>query len=215
MTTVSAVERFRQIAAEERFRGWPLVGEYRLGDKIPFFGQVLEYQLKTGRGVEDYFSLIRSFGWVVVFGLTGNHQVVTLVQWKPGVNQASWELPPGGIGRTDPGMSEDVILAKTQEVYLRETGFGGGEWDYLGRVVIETGKYRGAGPDDHGLAAHMFLATGLSQMVDQRNPAPNEIMETLMIPLEEFWEVIDSGLFVEASALSCALLALRKLGVPS
>jgi hypothetical protein len=36
-------------------------------------------------------------------------------------------------------------------------------------------------------------------------------METLEIPLEDFQDVIESGLFKETSALSCALLALIQL----
>lgn len=138
--------------------------------------------------------------------------MITLVQWKPGVNRASWELPPGGIGRISPQATPEEVLERTKEVYLRETGFGGGKWHELGHIMIETGKYRGAGPDHHGLPAHMYLATGLARFQDARNPDPNEIMETLMFPYDELDEVIDSGLFVEESALCCALLALRNLG---
>jgi len=208
---MSATARFKELAGEERFRGWPLVGEAELGYKIPFFGQVLAYKLRTGNGVEEYYSLLRHFGWSVCFGVTTEGQVITLVQWKPGINQAGWELPPGGIGRIKPDALPDEILARTQEAYLRETGYGEGRWHYLGRVMIETGKYRGAGPEDHGLPAHLFLATGLEKTAEARKPNANEIMANLMVPLEEFEEVIDSGLFVETSAVPCALLALRKL----
>ena len=77
--------------------------------------------------------------------------------------------------------------------------------------MIETGKYRGAGPDDHGLPAHLFLATDLQWMQDARKPNPNEIMETLMVPLGEFSKVLKSGLFVEESAVVCAYKALIEL----
>lgn len=211
-TKVNAVARFKELAAEPRFQGWPLVGTPELGDKIPFFGQTLKYQLQTGNGVEDYVSIIRHFGWCVVFGVTTEEQVITLVQWKPGVNRASWELPPGGIGKIEPGITLGDLHIKTGEAYRKETGYGGGEWLYLGSTDVESGKYRGAGPDDHGLPAHMFLATGLTQTAAARSPNPNEIMETLMVPLDEFWGVIDSGQFREVSALPCAMLALRQLG---
>jgi len=211
----TAIERFKEIASEKRFNGWPIVGEPRLGAKIPYFGQILEYDLETGVGdtkkIEQYASILRHFGWVVVFGVTISNKVVTIVQWKPGVNQASWELPPGGIGRVHPDATQEEVLSKTQEFYLRETGFGGGKWEYLGNVMIESGKYRGAGPDDHGLPAHMYLATELEQLGEARNPNSNEIMENLLVPLEEFEDVIDSKKFREASALPCALLSLRKL----
>lgn len=209
---MKTIARFKEIASQPRFKGWPLVGDVRLGEKIPFFGQPMHYQLETGNGIEDYCSIIRHFGWSVVFGVTADSQVITLVQWKPGVNRASWELPPGGIGKVAPDIDPAELLRKTQESYLKETGFGGSSWLYLGSADVESGKYRGAGPDDHGLPAHMFLATGLEQLLEGRNPNANKVMETLMVPLGEFGEVIDSGLFREVSALPCALLALRRLG---
>jgi hypothetical protein len=208
---MAAIEKFQALAAEERFKGWPMVGEAVLGEKIPFFGQVMEYKLRNGNGIEDYYSIIRHFGWCVCFGVTTESNVITLVQWKPGVNQASWELPPGGIGKIAPGTSLAEIQVTSETVYQKETGYGNGHWTYLGHLMVETGKYRGAGPCDHGLPAHMFLAEGLEKIEDARCPNRNEIMETLMVPLDEFESVIDSGFFVEASALPCALLALRAL----
>ena len=57
----------------------------------------------------------------------------------------------------------------------------------------------------------MYLATGIEKQGEARKPNLNEIMELLEVPLGEFDDVIDSGLFVETSAHSCALLALRRL----
>ena len=215
MNIPTSVHRFRQLAAEERFQGWPLVGEPQLGEKIPFFGQPIHYQLQTGNGVENYTSILRHFGWVVVFGvieLYGRKNVITLVQWKPGVNCASWELPPGGIGKLASDASQEDILAQTQMVYQQETGFGNGTFSYLGHTMIETGKFRGAGPDDHGLPAHMYLATGLQQLAGVRQPNQNEIMTTLFVPLDEFRDVLSSGCFTETSAVVCAYRALMELG---
>lgn len=206
-----AVQRFKELAAEKRFKGWPLVGEYEFGEKIPFFGQMLNYQLQTGNGVENYTSLLRHFGWVVVFGVTKDNKVITLAQWKPGLNQADWVLPPGGIGRVKPGATQEELLAKTREFYLKETGYAGGEWTYLGNVLIETGKFRGASPEDHGLPAHMYLAVDLEEQQEARKPNLNEIMETVMVPLDEWDAVIASKLFKECSSLPCALLALEEL----
>lgn len=212
MSHNSIIEKFLRISNEDRFKGWPIVGEPTLGEKIPFFGQTLNYQLKTGNGIEDYTSVIRHFGWAVVFGVTeiaGVKQVITLVQWKPGVNCASWELSPGGIGRFE---STKGIEYETKKSYLKETGYGGGVFKYLGHVMIETGKFRGADANDHGLPAHMFLATDLVHLQDARNPEANEIMETLMVPLCEFKDILKTNLFVETSAVACAYKALVELG---
>lgn len=208
---MNAIEKFKRLAAAPRFQGWPIVGESQLGPKIDFFGQALNYQLQTPAGVENYTSILRHFGWAVVFGVTADQEVITLCQWKPGVNRASWELPPGGIGKVSPNVTLPMIEDSTYEAYLKETGYSDGTWSYLGHVMIETGKYRGAGPDDHGLPAHLFLIRDLRRIMDARRPAANEIMETIMVPLSEFWDVIDSGLFTETSAVACALLALRRL----
>jgi hypothetical protein len=209
---MSSIEKFRDLAEQNRFKGWPVIGEPELGQKIPFFGQVLHYTLQTGNGPEGYASILRHFGWSVVFGVTEKKEVITLCQWKPGVNQASWELPPGGIGKIDPKATVEEITQKTRDTYLKETGFDSGKFGYLGNVLIETGKFRGAKPDDHGLPAHLFLATDLVQIQHARNPNPNEIMETLFVPLSEFPEVLDSGLFNETSAVACAYKALIKIG---
>jgi len=210
---MNAIQKFRELSSEDRFKGWPVVGKPELGLKIPYFGQVLNYKLRTPNGVQDYTSIIRQFGWSMCFGLTTNQEVVTLCQWKPGVNQATWEMPPGGIGKISPTASLEEIKEKTQQTYLKETGLGNGEFTYLGHIMIETGKYRGAGPDDHGLKAHLFLATHLSQIQDARDPALNEVMETILVPLDEFPEVLACGDFAEESAVVCAYKALLALGV--
>lgn len=209
---MKAIEQFLSIASQKKFQGWPLIGEYQLGEKIPFFGQVLQYTLETGNGHEDYFSIIRHFGWAVVFAVNTEEKVITLVQWKPGVNQASWELAPGGIGKISPGTSVSEIQGITQKMFLNETGYGEGSWDYLGKVVIETGKYRGSGTNDHGLFAHLFLASGVVMKTKARQPNRNEIIENLEVPLGDFLNILESGYFTETSAVACAYKALVKLG---
>lgn len=211
---MNAVKKFQTIANEPQFAGWPIIGKPRIWKrKIPFFGKIMQYHLKTGNGKESYYSIIRNFGWAVCFGVTTDNNVITLVQWKPGVNQASWELPPGGIGPIAPGTELEEIQSVTEKAYLKETGYGKGNFSYLGHIIIESGKYRGSGPNEHGLPAHLFMARNLVKMQEARDPEKNEIMRTLEVPFEEFQEVLDSGLFVEASAVACAYKALCKLGL--
>lgn len=208
----NSIKTFKDLSQQDKFKGWPVIGEVIQGEKIPYFGHPINYNLQTGNGVESYTSLIRQFGWAVAFGLTKDNKVITLGQWKPGVNRISWELPPGGIGKVVTEIPAEEVLSRTEAAYLKETGYGNGEWSYLGKIDIETGKYRGTTPDDHGLPAHLFLVTGLEKIQDSRNPNPNEIMETIMVPLDEFPAVLESGLFLEESAVACAYKALLKLG---
>ncbi|MBI4032692.1 hypothetical protein HY374_03235 [Candidatus Berkelbacteria bacterium] len=210
---MNAVEKFRQLAAEPRFQGWPLVGVPVVFAGLPYFGAALKERRETPNGVEEYFPLQRTFYWMVTFGITVDGLVPTLCQWKMGVNGPSWELPPGGVGKFEHEPTSEELMARTQEIYLRETGFGGGEWAYLGYTLIETGKFRGPTPQSRGLKAHMSMATGLESVQAARAPLANEIMETLLVPLGEFRRVLESGLFTEISAALCARAALEKLGL--
>lgn len=159
----------------------------------------------------DYYTLLRHFGWSVVFGVTSDEQTITIIQWKPGVNKSSWELPPGGIGKIEEETSFDLIQEKTKDFYQKETGYGRGKWQYLGSVEIETGKYRGATSKSQGFKAHLWLATGLKK-ISETHHEPEEKIIPLLVPLKEFREVLESGLFVETSAVCCSLRALIKLG---
>jgi len=209
------IKAFEKVRDRINSKIWPQIGEVEnFGEKIPFFGQVIKYSLQTDKGPEDYYSIARHFGWSVVFGITKDAKIITLVQWKPGVNQASWELPPGGIGKIGPEASQEEILAKTKEFYLKETGYTSSDkfWTYLGNALVETGKYRGADEHGHGLPAHMFMAMNLEKIQEARQPNPNEIMETMEIPVADFREVLDSGYFNEISAALCAYKAQTKLG---
>lgn len=210
---MTAIDKFLSLSKEKRFQGWSLVEKSKTTTKIPFFGESVNYKFKTGNGIEDYTFILRHFGWAVTFGIvnkTPDPYVVTLCQWKPGVNQASWELPPGGIGKMKERTIKE-IETKTKEVYLRETGYGKGQWSYLGYVMIETAKYRGVDLKAHGFKAHLFLANNV-EMVQAATPNPNEIIEIIPVPLKEFRNVLESGLFIEESAVACAYKSLIKLG---
>lgn len=211
-----SINKFKANSRKDKFKGWPKTNKAAKETVIPFFGKTVTYELTTGNGKEDYTTILRHFGWAVVFGVTeinGIKNVITLCQWKPGVNKASWELPPGGIGKVDSKATPKEILNKTKEIYLKETGYGKGKWKNLGHIIIESAKYRGASLSDHGLKAHLFLAADLKLISEKRKPNPNEIIETLMVPLKEFKEVLESGLFVEESAVVCAYKALIELKI--
>lgn len=190
--------------------GWPIVSteEYT---SVPFFGKVLKQVRDVNGKYEEYYNILRCFGWSVAFGITTLKEVLTLIQWKPGVNMGLWELPPGGIGKIDEEVSLETILEKTKEIYERETGYGMGVWTYLGHIMIETGKYRGATSDSHGLKAHLWLAEGLER-IGNFNHLAEEKIRLLPVRLIDFKDVLDSGLFTEESAVACAYKALLRIG---
>lgn len=187
--------------------GWPTISRESFVS-IPFFGEIIKETRNINGKPHDYWNVIRHFGWSVTFGIThDSEEVLTLIQWKPGVNRGSWELPPGGIGKIAEDSSQEIILQRTKDVYLRETGYGGGNWSYLGHILIETGKYRGASSDSNGLRAHMWLAENLVNQSTIAH-ADNELIKVFPVPVRDFRKVLESGLFVEESAVVCAYKAL-------
>ncbi|MCK4781626.1 hypothetical protein KAS79_01730 [Candidatus Parcubacteria bacterium] len=205
------VRKAKEIMEMDGLKEWPVVST-EIVKTIPYFGKVIKQIRNVNGEMMDYYNILRHFGWSVTFGVTADNQVLTLIQWKPGVNQASWELPPGGIGKIDEEAELDLIQEKTKEFYQKETGYGNGKWKYLGYVIIETGKYRGATVNSHGLKAHLWLATELEKISDTTHAAEEKIT-MLPVPLNEFMKVLDSGMFVETSAVCCAYKALLKLGI--
>lgn len=205
------VKRARELLQNKWGEGWPIIGRKTFA-KIPFYGEVVE-ETRLVKGVEKpYFPIVRQSGWAVVFGVSFDERdVLTLIQWKPGVNRGSWELPPGGIGSFMEDAPIKTILERTKEIYRKETGYGDGEWIHLDHIAIETGMYRGATVDSHGFRAHLFLADGLRRISGTEHQQ-NEMIELFPVPLQEFRQVLESGLFVEESAVVCAYKALVKLG---
>jgi hypothetical protein len=191
-----------------------MVGRPYFSPHIPFFGKIAKFQLQTGDGkIQNYTSVIRPFGWSVCFGVTRQEKVVTLCQWKHGVNRASLEFSPGGIGEIDSETTLEKITERTELGFLRETGYGNGNFRYLGYVEIETGMYRGVDFESHGYPAHLFLATELEYIPNAQSLGPNDIIETLLVPLAEFPEILASGILTETSAVACAYKALEELGI--
>lgn len=193
-----------------KLKGWPVISTKEVAT-IPYFGKVIK-QIRDIDGEKmDYYNILRHFGWSVTFGVTADNQVLTLIQWKPGVDKGTWELPPGGIGKIDEEASLDLIQERTKEFYQKETGYGKGKWKYLGYVMIESGKFRGATKDSHGLKAHLWLATGLEKISGTAH-RPEEKIVLFPIPLEKFRKVVESDLFNETSSVCCAHRALIELG---
>lgn len=209
MQEVSVITQARSLI-ESLGTGHPVVST-EVVHEIPFFGKVIK-QVRDVHGTPtEYFNILRQFGWAVTFGVTDSLMVPTLIQWKPGHNHGGWELPPGGIGKIAEDAPLELILEKTQTAYQKETGYGEGTWEYLGHVIIETGKYRGATPNSRGLLAHLFIAKNLHKIQEPKH-ASNEIIHPLEVPLSDFRQVLESGLFTEESVVPCSYKALIRLG---
>lgn len=210
----SVADRFKEVVSRPEFKGWPVIGGYRDGLDIPYYGKIKEFTLQTPRGLEERRIFIRS-GWAVVFARDIKGDVIALCQWKPGSTANGvfhLEFSPGGIGFIAPGTTQEEILRRTQEVFLAETGYGGGCWESLGPPAIQESAWvRGASVDGHGLEAHLFMATGLEEIAEPE-PNSNEIIQVFKFSLDEIVEVYNAGLLAENSAEIATLRSLGKLG---
>ena len=207
MNVIKKAERL----IEELGSGWPVISSEIIGT-IPYFGKILKQVRDVNQEQVEYYNILRHFGWSVVFGVTKENNVLTIIQWKPGANKGTWELPPGGIGKITEEASFDLIFEGTKKSFQKETGYGKGNWRYLNWIRIETGKYRGATPESHGFKAHLWLATDLEK-ISEFDHAPEEKIKLLPVPLNEFPEIMERNLISEESAVCCIYKALIRLDI--
>jgi 8-oxo-dGTP pyrophosphatase MutT (NUDIX family) len=141
-------------------------------------------------GPAKRFSLIECVDWVNVVAVTTDDRVVLLRQFRPGIDAVCLEIPGGMI---DPG--EDPVAAAAREL-AEETGYTGGDWQYLGKVAPN--------PAIQNNYLHSVLARGVALT---RAPAPDD-GEVLAVETATFAEVrralvegrIDHALVVVAFA---------------
>lgn len=125
--------------------------------------------------------------WVNVAAVTDDGRVVMVEQYRFGVEALTLE-PVGGL--VDDG--EDSLGAAKREL-LEETGYGGGDWRYLGAVQ--------ANPAIHDNLCHMWLAQGVTR---QRDPAPDEgeAIRVHLMSLEEVRRAVAEERFMHPLGLA-------------
>ena len=135
--------------------------------------------LKTYRlpnGVLENFFIDNNNDSVQILPVTEDGYVITVQQFRPGIEQETVELPGGGLEE-----GEDPMKAAQREL-LEETGFEG-EFQFLGKVNYN--------PYSTG-SRHMFVAQNCKK-VEKLDLDDNEFLIVQKWPMEKFREEIRKG----------------------
>ena len=159
----------------------------REGPELPLFRVRLD-QLQHPTSARTFERLVlEAPDWVNVAAVTDEGRIVMVEQYRFGVEALTLE-PVGGL--VDAG--EDSLAAAQREL-AEETGFGGGDWRYLGAVQ--------ANPAIHNNLCHMWLARGVTQ---RSEPAPDdgEAIRVHLLSLDEVRQAVAEQRFMHPLGLA-------------
>lgn len=131
--------------------------------------------------------VLESVDWVNMVALTEDGRSVMVRQFRFGVDYATLETPGGMV---DPG--EDSLTAAQREL-KEETGYTGGDWEYLGAVEPN--------PAFHDHLCHHWLARGV---VASHSPEPTlgEAIDVELMTEAQVARAVQDGEIKHALALS-------------
>jgi hypothetical protein len=190
----------------------PPVTEEREGATIPYLGTERIFTLDLGGGEQTDFHLLqRTLGlWAVTAAFDDRGHLVAVLQLKQAAGEVTVQLSPGGAGKMEGRPTTSDIINRAEEVFSQETGYGEGDWCYLGDAYIDDNKM--LGPDGGPLRAHLLMATRVRQ-ISEPQPRSTDFYRVVTIPPEEFGPLLRSPYLKEVSAKLCLQTAFMELGI--
>lgn len=126
-------------------------------------------RLPNGARIPDYF-VFEYPDWVSVLAITTEEQFVLIRQYRHGLGAVHFELPAGVVD------SQEPQLESARRELLEETGYGGGEWTLWLKAS--------ANPGTHTNWCHIYLATGVQRLDEQRLEHTEDIQVQLLSQAE-------------------------------
>jgi 8-oxo-dGTP pyrophosphatase MutT (NUDIX family) len=136
--------------------------------------------------------------WVTAVAITKDGKVILERQYRHAIGETDIEIPGGCVDKTDP--SFEAAIARE---LLEETGYRFEKMEYLGKTS--------SNPSTNSNLMHMFLATGGEKVQEQQLDAGEDI-EVLLVPIDEFVQMVRDRKFIQSMHTVAIYLALEKLG---
>lgn len=147
-------------------------------------------ELPNGNVMDDY-SVVQKPSFSMIIALDTENNLVTIDEYKYAVDQIIHTLPAGHIN------DGEQPLETAKRELREETGFTGGDWEYLGEYYDYPTK------DLHRV--HFVKAIGVTK-TQETNFDPNEDLKQRVIPITVLKEEISRGEW-RANATLAALVA--------
>lgn len=153
-------------------------------------------ELPSGAILPEYY-VRESEGYVMIFALTEQSQVVLVRQYRYGCDRVGLELPAGML---EPG--EDPADCAKREL-LEETGYRVEELSPLGDFLVE--------PVRSNARAFIYMGRG-ARLVRAPQPEATEHIEVEVAPLDEFAAMLGDGSIDNLATLATGYRAFQVLG---
>jgi ADP-ribose pyrophosphatase len=156
---------------------WVKLGS-KAGPELPLFRVRLDMMRHPTSSAEFQRLVLETSDWVTVVAVTTGGKIVMVEQYRFGVGELTTEPVAGMVD-----CGEDSLDAAKREL-LEETGFGEGNWRYLGSVQ--------ANPAIHNNLCHHWLVEDVV-VVQAPTPDAGEAIRVHLMTLDEIKEAVAVG----------------------
>ena len=171
---------------------WPLVASKPVYDAGLF--QVTRDRARSPRtGGERDFYVVHMVDWLLVVALTTQGELVLVRQYRHGSRRMSLECP-GGLHEE----SNEAVQAGAARELAEETGYGGGEFIWLGALRPQPALLSNR--------LHIFLARGLHS-IRSPNPDSGEDIEVELIEATKIGSRVACGDIDNAMTIAALAMA--------
>lgn len=130
---------------------------------------------------------------VVVIPITEDNGIILADQFRVGVNSNVIGLPAGHVG-DDPGHENENIIEAAKRELLEETGYGDGEFTYLGKAASSPGM-----TDE---ITHFVLAKKVKKIQEADSGDENIVIHEVPLPFLGPWIVHQQKHTISAQMLA-------------